>query len=305
MPVPDLTVTVGPLKLKNPVILASGTFGRELSQYINLAEVGGVISKSITLEPRGGNPPPRLLETPAGIINSIGLENPGLKTFCREYLPWLKTVKTTRIVSVAGENANEFKEITVALSRQKGIDALELNISCPNIARGNLTIGSSASLTKEVVKKARKATKYPLIVKLSPNVTDIVQIARAAVAGGADIISLVNTFRALAIDWKTGQPRLGNITGGLSGPAIKPMALWMVWQVAQNIKTPVIGIGGIMTAEDALEFMAAGARAVQIGTANIVNPNASVKIISDLKKILTKEKCASLLNFLDRRNNLC
>ncbi|MCK5578744.1 MAG: dihydroorotate dehydrogenase [Planctomycetes bacterium] len=291
---PDLKVSVGPLKLKNPVVLASGTFSPELGRYFRPARVGGVVTKSVTLEPRAGNLPPRLVETTAGVINSIGLENPGLKIFCREYLPWLQKQKTTRIVSIAGETAKEFKQIASVLDRKKGIDALELNISCPNIAKGGLTIGVSGTATKEVVRKVRRATRRPLIVKLSPNVTDIVKIARSAVAGGADIISLVNTFRALAVNWRTGQPRLGNVTGGLSGPAIKPMALWLVARVAQAVEVPVMGIGGIMTAEDVLEFMAVGARAVQIGTATLVDPAAPVKIVKDLEKLLAREKIRSI-----------
>ncbi len=291
---PDLKVSVGPLKLKNPVVLASGTFSPELGRYFRPARVGGVVTKSVTLEPRAGNLPPRLVETTAGVINSIGLENPGLKIFCREYLPWLQKQKTTRIVSIAGETAKEFKQIASVLDRKKGIDALELNISCPNIAKGGLTIGVSGTATKEVVRKVRRATRRPLIVKLSPNVTDIVKIARSAVAGGADIISLVNTFRALAVNWRTGQPLLGNVTGGLSGPAIKPMALWLVARVAQAVEVPVMGIGGIMTAEDVLEFMAVGARAVQIGTATLVDPAAPVKIVKDLEKLLAREKIRSI-----------
>lgn len=293
---PSLATQLGPLRLNNPIIAASGTFGygKELSQLLSVSKLGAIITKTITLRPRMGNPPPRLVETKCGIINTIGLENPGVEEFCRSYLPYLRRLKTIRIVSLAGETPNEFSELARKLDRAKGIDALELNISCPNLGKHRTIIGKSPPLTHQVVRLTRRATHLPLIVKLSPEASDIVRIARTALAAGANIISLINTLRALSIDWRKRQSRLGNVTGGLSGPAIKPIALNMVRQVVMETKAPVIGIGGIMNGEDVLEFLVAGASAVAIGTAHIVDPIASLRILDETKQLLRQEKIKSV-----------
>lgn len=291
---PDLSVKVGPLKLKNPVILASGTFGKELSPLINLNKPGAVVTKTITLRPRLGNPPPRIVEVPGGMINSVGLENPGLEAFYREYLPWFKRINTVRIVSLAGESIREYIELAKSLDRARGIDALELNLSCPNVKRGGKVIAGSSTATAEVIKKVKRVTHRPVIAKLSPQVTDIVKIARSARAAGADIIALINTIPAMVIDWYTRKPCLGNVTGGLSGPCIKPVALKMVWEVATQTDMPVIGIGGILEARDVLEFMVLGASAVAIGTATLIEPAVSLRIIKELNNLLVTHKIKSV-----------
>lgn len=280
-------VNIAGIKMKNPVMAASGTFGygEEYSELIDLNMLGAIVTKSVTLKPRKGNPPPRICETPAGMLNSIGLQNDGLKIFLEKQLPFLSQFDTPVIVNIAGENIAEYVEIAKALSKEKGISGIELNISCPNVKKGCIAFGIEPKLTKELVKAVRKSTKLPLIVKLSPNVTDITVIARAAVSAGADALSLINTVLGMAIDIKTKKPKLANITGGLSGPAIKPIAIRMVWQVAHAVKVPIIGIGGIMTADDAKEFFLAGAKAVQVGTANFVDVQAAIKIIEGLKQL--------------------
>ncbi len=291
---PDLSIRVGPLKLKNPVILASGTFGKELSPLVSLNKLGAVVTKTITLRPRLGNPPPRVVEVPGGMINSIGLENPGLETFYREYLPWFKRINTVRIVSLAGESIREYIELAKSLDRTRGIDALELNLSCPNVKRGGKVIAGSSAATDEVIKKVKRVTHRPIIAKLSPQVTDIVKIARSARAAGADIIALINTIPAMVIDWHTRKPCLGNVTGGLSGPCLKPVALKMVWEVATQTDMPVIGIGGILEARDVLEFMVLGASAVAIGTATLIEPTVSLRIIKELNNLLVVHKIKSV-----------
>jgi len=295
MPV-DLTVRVGPLKLKNPLIAASGTigYGTELKGLVDLNQLGGVVTKTITLNPRQGNPPPRICETPGGVLNSIGLENPGLNYFCRAYLPGFARLRTVRIVSIGGEDASELPLLAKRLSACGGMDALEVNLSCPNLDKRKPIIASSPSLVRAVIKKVRRASKLPLIAKLSPNVTDIAAIARAAYSAGADIISLINTITGLSVDWRARKPALGNITGGLSGPAVKPIALRMVWEVVQKTKAPVIGMGGIMQGSDVLEFLATGASAVAIGTANLVNPDAGPKIINEVRQLLEEEHISSI-----------
>ncbi|MBI4834154.1 MAG: dihydroorotate dehydrogenase [Planctomycetes bacterium] len=295
MKAPDLTVKLGHLKLKNPVIAASGTFGygTELKNIVDINRLGGVITKTITLNPRLGNPPPRIYETSGGILNSIGLENPGLDEFTSYYLPSFTRLKTIRIVSIGGD-AEELPVIAKKLSAKNGIDALEINISCPNIAKCGPMIAKSPVLVSAAVKKIRKATRLPLIVKLSPNVTDIAEIADAACSGGADIISLINTITGMAVDWRSGKPLLGNITGGLSGPCVKPIALRMVWEVAKKVKAPIIGLGGVMEASDVMEFMAVGASAVAVGTANIISPDNAMKIIEELPKLLKEENIPSI-----------
>ncbi|MFH1655265.1 MAG: dihydroorotate dehydrogenase [Candidatus Omnitrophota bacterium] len=284
---PNLSVKIGKVKLKNPVMVASGTFeyAKETSSLINPKILGALITKTITLKSKKGNPPPRTVETASGMLNSIGLENPGVKVFLKEKLPILRKIGVPIIVSISGDNDKEFTELAKILSKTKGVSAIELNLSCPNLGTEKL-VAQSDKATYRLVKAVRKTTKLTLITKLSPNVTDIGLIARATVAADTDAISLVNTFSAIAIDADTKSPKLANITGGLSGPAIKPIALRMVWQAAHTAEIPIIGMGGIMNTEDALEFIIAGATAVAVGTANFVNPKATVEIIEGIKKYL-------------------
>ncbi|MBM4350139.1 MAG: dihydroorotate dehydrogenase [Deltaproteobacteria bacterium] len=285
---PDLSVRIGKLLLKNPVIVASGTFGygQEFDPFIDLSRLGAVIPKGISLNPMQGNPPPRIFETDGGILNSIGLQNPGLQVFIKEKLPYLKKIKTNLIINFFGKTQAEYVELARRLDSLDGISGLEMNISCPNVKQGGIIFGSDSKMTYRLVSEVKKSIRRPLIVKLSPNVTDITVIARSAEEGGADAVSLINTFKAMAINIHTKKPELGNVTGGLSGPAIKPIALRMVWEVSRAVKIPVIGMGGIMKAEDAIEFMLAGACAIQIGTANLINPNTGIEVIDGIKKYL-------------------
>lgn len=282
----DLSIKINKVKFANPVLVASGTFGygEEYSQLIDLNRLGGVITKSITLNPREGNPPPRTCETPSGMLNAIGLANVGVSRFVKEKLPFLRTLDTKTIVNVAGSTPEEYVKVAKRLNRAKGIHMLEINISCPNVKQGGMQFGATEEGAYQVVKAVRENTSYPLMVKLSPNVTDITAIALAVQEAGCDAISLVNTLVGMAIDSETKKPLLSNITGGLSGPAIKPVALAMVWKVAQKVKVPVVGLGGIMNTKDALEFLLAGASMIQIGTANFVDPRTSIKIIDGLKE---------------------
>jgi dihydroorotate dehydrogenase (NAD+) catalytic subunit len=286
----DLSVCIGKLELKNPVIVASGTFGygQEFENFIDLSQLGAIIPKGISLSPMQGNPPPRIFETNGGILNSIGLQNPGFQAFAKEKLPYLKKIKTNLIINFFGNTQKEYIELARRLDDLPGVSGLEMNISCPNVKEGGIIFGSDHRMTYRLVSAVRKTSELPLIVKLSPNVTDISAIARSAEEGGADAVSLVNTFRAMAINIHTKKPELGNIIGGLSGPAIKPIALRMVWEVFQAVKIPVIGIGGIMKAEDAIEFMLAGASAIQIGTANLINPNTGIEVIDGIRKYLLR-----------------
>lgn len=295
MPNPNLSVNIGKLKLRNPVIVASGTFGyaEELASLVDLKKLGVIITKTITLKPKAGNPPPRTCETPSGMLNAIGLENPGVEKFLREKLPYFKSLKVPIIVSISADNDADFIKLTKRLEKVSGICAIELNLSCPNLA-SKVLVSQDPSATYRVVSKVRKVTKRTLIVKLTPNVTDIVSIAKAAKNAGADAVSLVNTFLALAVDVNSRRPKLANITGGLSGPAIKPIALRMVWEVAQKINIPIIGGGGIMGAQDALEFIIAGASAVSVGTATFVNPKAAQEIIAGIEKYLKKNNIKDL-----------
>jgi dihydroorotate dehydrogenase (NAD+) catalytic subunit len=288
---PDLSVKVAKVRFANPVLVASGTFGfgEEYDQLIDLSRLGGIITKSVTLEPREGNPPPRTCETASGMLNAIGLTNLGVDRFVQEKLPFLRGLKTRIIVNVAGSKIEEYVEVVKRLNRCKGIDMLEINISCPNVKEGGLAFGAKPKSAQACVRQIRENTAYPIIAKLSPNVTDIVEIAGAVEEAGADAISLINTLVGMAIDVEKRKPILGNITGGLSGPAIKPVALAMVWKVAQAVKVPVIGIGGIMNTQDVLEFILAGACMIQVGCGNFVDPQASVKIVDGLNGYL-KEK---------------
>ena len=281
----------GGLLLKNPVMTASGTFGfgREFESLVDLNRLGAVIVKGLSREPSPGNPPPRIVETPCGMLNAIGLENIGIDLFIQEKLPFLNQFTSAVIVNVYGKTPESYAAVADCCKLVDGIDALEVNISCPNVKTGGVSFGVDPAAAAEVVCAVREKTSKPLIVKLSPNVTDIANIAEAVVAAGADAVSLINTLTGMAVDINARRPKLGNITGGLSGPAIKPIALRMVWQVAQAVNVPVIGIGGISTAEDALEFIIAGATAVQIGTANFTNPAVTMEIIDGLQAFLNRQ----------------
>ncbi|MBI4752795.1 dihydroorotate dehydrogenase [Candidatus Desantisbacteria bacterium] len=293
---PNLSVNIGKLNLKNPVLVASGCFGygQEYAELVDLSMLGGIILKGITLKERKGNPPPRIVETSAGMLNAIGLQNMGLSRFLEEKLPLLPDIPTDVIANICGETPEEYAAIAKELSNKEGIDALEINVSCPNVSHGGMLFGQDMMLTFEVVNQVRKATALPLIVKLSPNVTDIVPIAQAAVDGGADAISLINTLLGMAIDIEDRKPCLSNITGGLSGPAIKPVALRMVRDVCKSVNIPVIGQGGIMTWEDSLEFLLVGATAVCIGTANFVNPKAGMEIVEGIKNYMKQRKMVEI-----------
>ena len=286
----SLEVRLGKLKLKNPVMVASGTFGTEYGELIDINKLGAYIAKTITLNARIGNPPPRVCETPSGMLNSIGLENGGLDDFIKNKIPRLKRLKIPLIVSIAGDDVVEFKELARALSKVKKIVALEINLSCPNVkhSRRDLCFAQDEEETYGIIEAVRKSTALTVIAKLSPNVTDIKRIAKAAERAGADAVSLINTLVGMAVDIDTQRPVLGNVTGGLSGPAIKPIALRMVREAYNSTKIPVVGIGGIMNYKDAVEFMLCGASAVQVGTANFVNPAASTEIIDGIKNYMAK-----------------
>lgn len=292
----DLSVTISGLRLKNPVLTASGTFGygEEYAPYLNLNTLGAIITKGISLTPAPGNPPPRICETPGGMLNAIGLQNCGLNAFIAEKLPFLRTLSTTLIVNFWGRTQREYQEMAKRLSDLPDIGGLEMNISCPNIKQGGISFGSTAKDAFAVVSAVRKIALLPLMVKLSPNVGDIGAIAESVEEAGADAISLINTLYGMAIDVETRRPRLGNVIGGLSGPAIKPVAVRMVFEVAQRVKIPVVGVGGIASAEDALEFLIAGARAVQVGTANFIQPDVTMKIISGIEHYLVKHNMKSV-----------
>jgi len=280
----DLSVQIGSLKLKNPVMTASGTFGygTEYQSIFDVAQLGAIITKTVTLEPRAGNPMPRIAETPAGMLNSIGLANVGVDRFLSEKLPALANLNTRVIVNVAGHDKASYTEITRRVSPHPRTDAIELNISCPNVKQGGLAFGTDPKITYEVVKAARAVTEKPLIVKLTPNVTDIGTVARAAVDAGADALSLINTLLGMAIDIESRQPKIARVLAGFSGPAIKPAALAKVYQVAQSVDVPLVGLGGIMNWQDAVEFMLAGATAVQVGTLNFVEPAGGLEVIRGL-----------------------
>lgn len=281
----NLAVDIQGLRLENPVLTASGTygFGLEYSRIINVCKLGAIVTKGLTLEPRKGNPGIRLFETPAGLLNSIGLENPGVDNFIKEYLPQVKKLGPKIIANISGNTIEDYIEIAERLGEQEGIGALEVNISCPNVKAGGMAFGTNCQMAASVTKAVRGATTLPVIVKLSPNVTDITEIALAVEEAGADAVSLINTLLGLAIDINSQKPILGNIVGGFSGPAVKPVALRAVWQVAQRVKIPVIGIGGISTWQDAIEFILAGASAITVGTANFYNPQAPLEILTGIE----------------------
>jgi dihydroorotate dehydrogenase (NAD+) catalytic subunit len=287
-----LAVQIGSLKLKNPVMTASGTFGygEEYADYVDLNKLGAIVVKGLSLKPRLGNPPPRIMETAGGMLNAVGLQNIGVEEFINEKLPYLKNFDVAVIANIYGETYTEYSKVAEKLSSVKGVHALEVNVSCPNVKKGGLSFGSDPKAAAEVTRRVKAETNLPVIVKLTPNVTDIAAIAAAVEKAGADAVSLINTLTGMSVDLKTRTPHLKNITGGLSGPAIKPIALRMVWQVVQRIFIPVIGIGGIMTAEDALEFLIVGAKAVQIGTANFINPRATLDVIEGMQNYLIENK---------------
>jgi dihydroorotate dehydrogenase (NAD+) catalytic subunit len=288
----NLAVELGSLKIKNPVMTASGTFGygEEYADYVDLNRLGAIVVKGLSLKPRLGNPPPRIMETAGGMLNSVGLQNIGVDAFIEEKLPFLHKYDVAVIANIYGETYDEYKKVAKILSSAKGVHALEVNISCPNVKNGGLSFGSDPKIAARVTRGVKDETSLPVIVKLTPNVTDIAAIAQAVEKAGADAISLINTLTGMSVDLKTRRSHLKNITGGLSGPAIKPVALRMVWQVVQRVSVPVIGIGGIMTAEDALEFLILGARAVQIGTANFINPHVTLEVIEGIKNYLAANK---------------
>ncbi len=285
----NLAVTLGRLQFRNPILVASGTFGyaREMAGIVDFSKLGGIIPKTVTQHARAGNQPPRTVETPSGMLNSIGLDNDGIDHFINHHLPYLRTLSTSIIANIAGETEDQFVAMAEKIGQEGGLAGLEFNLSCPNIA-GGLDFATDPRLTVRIVERVRKVCPLPIIAKLTPNVTDIILIARAAAEGGADAVSLVNTFLGMAVDWRKQRPILGNITGGLSGPAIKPLALRMVWQVARQVEIPVIGIGGIGNVDDVIEFLVAGASAVQLGTANFYDPTASMRIVDQLPDELAK-----------------
>jgi dihydroorotate dehydrogenase (NAD+) catalytic subunit len=292
----DLTVDLGKLVFDNPVIAASGTFGYglEYTDFLDLNDLGGFSTKGLSINPKIGNPVPRVIETAAGMLNAIGLENIGLQAFLSDKLPQLKNYKTRIIVNFFGDTARQYVEMASALSKEERIDALEMNVSCPNVEKGGLQFSSDPVVLRQVVEATRKATDKFLIVKLSPNVTDITLLAKAAEDAGADALSVCNTFVGMKVNLETGKPYLANRTGGLSGPAIKPLALNLVYQTVRAVKIPVIGIGGISNSEDALEFLMAGAKAVQIGTANFIDPKVTVKVVQGIRDWCRQNQVAKL-----------
>ncbi len=295
IPAVDLSVQLGRLSLRNPILTASGTFGyaREMAGLVDLGKLGGLLPKTITLAPRPGNKPWRTVETSAGLLNSIGLDNDGVDAFIENHLPYLRTLDTAVIVSVAGKSFDEFVELARRIEAAgPGVAAIELNISCPNVS-GGVDFGTDPSACHAVVSGVRQACSLPLLAKLTPNVTRIVDIAKAAADGGADAVSCINTLLGMAVDWRRARPILGNVVGGLSGPAIKPVALRCVYQVASAVKIPVVGIGGIATIDDVMEFMVAGAAAVQIGTANYYDPGVSQRLVEELPSALSAIQCTS------------
>ena len=293
--VTDLSVDVGRLRLKNPVLTASGTFGYglEFEPFLDLAALGGFVTKGLSPKPRRGAPPPRIAETPSGMLNAIGLQNVGVDAFLREKLPELRARDTAVVANVFGETVAEYVEVCAKLDDAPGLAAVELNVSCPNVECGGMVFGQDTAALGEVTRACRRATRLPLWVKLSPNVTDIREFARAAEGEGADAVTLVNTFVGMAVDVERRRPVLANVSGGLSGPAIRPLAVWMTWQVYRAVKIPIIGMGGILTGRDALEFLLAGAAAVQVGTANFVRPDAAIQVVREIEAYLAAHGMAT------------
>ncbi|MBW2562045.1 MAG: dihydroorotate dehydrogenase [Deltaproteobacteria bacterium] len=283
-------VAIGGLTLKNPVMSASGTFGygEEYVDYLDLNRLGAIVVKGLSLKPREGNPPPRIIETASGMLNAVGLQNVGAEAFIDKKLPYLRTIDSAVVANIFGESIEEYAKVAQILSNAGGVDALEVNISCPNVRKGGVAFGSDPLLAGEVTRAVKDVSRLPVIVKLTPNVTDITEIARSVEAAGADALSLINTLTGMSIDIERRVPHLKNITGGLSGPAIKPVALRMVWETVNAVSIPVIGVGGIVNASDALEFLIAGARAVQVGTANFINPSVVAEIVDGIERYLSE-----------------
>ena len=292
----DLSVNIGQLSMKNPVMTASGTFGYglEFADFIDLSRLGGIIVKGTTLKPREGNPYPRMAETPSGMINAVGLQNKGVDYFIEHIYPQIKDIDTQILVNVSGSTIDDYAETARRLASLSKIEAIELNISCPNVKEGGMAFGTSCQSAASVVKAVRAAYPGTLIVKLSPNVTDITEIARAVEAEGADAVSLINTVLGMAIDAERQRPVVSTVTGGLSGPCVKPIALRMVWQVFHTVQIPIVGLGGIMNATDAVEFLLAGARAIEIGTANFIDPQVTLKVIDGIDNYLDRHGCRSV-----------
>ncbi|MBU1168345.1 MAG: dihydroorotate dehydrogenase [Proteobacteria bacterium] len=293
---PDLRVNVGGVVLKNPVMTASGTFGYglEFTDYVDLNAVGGIVVKGLSIEPSKGNPPPRIVETACGMLNAIGLENIGIMAFIRDKIPALEAFDTAIFINVYGKTEADYARVAEIADEVPAIAGMEINISCPNVTQGGLAFGVDPCSAASVVKAVRAKTSKPLMVKLTPNVTDITVVARSVEDAGADSLSLINTITGMAIDVRTRKPKLANVVGGLSGPAIKPVALRMVFQVARAVKIPVVGIGGIMNTEDALEFIIAGATAIQTGTANFVNPGVSGDIVKGIESFMIENNITNL-----------
>ncbi len=296
----DLSVNINGLEMTNPVMTASGTFGygREFEDFVNLEQIGGIIVKGTTLNKREGNPYPRMAETPSGMLNAVGLQNKGVEYFVKNIYPQIKDIRTNMIVNVSGSDVESYVKTAEAINELEKIPAIELNISCPNVKQGGMAFGVSTHGASEVVKAVREVYKKTLIVKLSPNVTDITEIARAVEGAGADSVSLINTLLGMAIDAEKRRPLLSTITGGLSGAAVKPIALRMVWQVSKAVKIPVIGLGGIMNARDAIEFLLAGATAIQIGTANFIDPAVTIKVVNGINEYLDRHHYSSVKDII-------
>jgi dihydroorotate dehydrogenase (NAD+) catalytic subunit len=296
----DLNVNIGGVELQNPVMTASGTFGYagEFEELVDLNRLGGIIVKGVSLKPSPGNPPPRIVETASGMLNAIGLENVGLEAFIKEKIPFLKKLSTPVFANIYGKTIDEYAKLAERIERIDEVTGIEVNISCPNVKAGGVAFGVEPESASRVVDAVRDRTNKPVMVKLSPNVTDITQIAKSVENAGADSVSLINTLTGMAIDIESRRPKLANITGGLSGPAIKPVALRMVWQVAQKVKIPVVGIGGIMTAQDALEFLMAGASAIQVGTANFIHTHATIDIIEGIERFMVEKKVSKITDII-------
>lgn len=298
----DMSVQLGTLSLRNPVVTASGTFasGREFADFVDLERLGAIVTKGVSMDPWPGNASPRIAETASGMLNSIGLQNAGVDSFIEKDLSWLadQAPRTPVVVNVSGHSVEQYSAVIRRLEEQPGVSAYEINISCPNVDAGGMAFGTDCTAAAEVVRACRPLTKRTLIVKLSPNVTDVVAIARAVEAAGADAVSLINTLLGMAIDAETRRPKLARIVGGLSGPAIKPVALRMVWQVAGAVEIPVIGMGGIATAEDAVEFLLAGATAVAVGTANFVDPATTMRVVDGLETYCRAHKVSRIADLI-------
>jgi dihydroorotate dehydrogenase (NAD+) catalytic subunit len=304
-PEPVVAVDIGGLILKNPVMTASGTFGygKEYAPYVDLNRLGALIVKGLSLEARKGNPPPRIMETPCGMLNAIGMENVGVRAFIDEKLPFLRPFNVAVIANIFGETIDEYKKIAAILSAAEGVHGLEINISCPNVKKGGIAFGAHPDTAYEVTGGVKSLTDLPVIVKLTPNAGDIAEIAESVEAAGADAVSLINTLTGMSVDVEQRAPHLKNITGGLSGPAIRPIALRMVWEVVNRVSIPVIGVGGIMDANDALEFLIVGARAVQIGTANFINPRATLDILEGIDNYLKRHHITDINDLIGTLRN--